>query len=103
MMHVKVGMDGDLPMRVQEPGTYEWWYFDAIDESQELAITIIFFDGMPMSPYWLEALPNADSREYSGYAVSLYRRGKNLPDSCIIPNTMKSFRIKMNCIFEWVV
>jgi carotenoid 1,2-hydratase len=78
MMHVKVGMDGDLPMRIQEPGTYEWWYFDAIDESQELAITIIFFDGMPMSPYWLDALPNADSREYSGYAVSLYRRGKKL-------------------------
>lgn len=78
MMNIKVGSDGDFPMRIQAPGTYEWWYFDAIDEARELAITIILFDGMPMSPYWLEALPHADSRDYSGYAVSLYRKGKKL-------------------------
>ena len=78
MMHVKIGHDGDIPERIQDFGSYEWWYFDAIDESQQLAITIIFFDGMPMSPYWLEALPQADSRNYSGYAVSVYRKGKKL-------------------------
>ncbi len=78
MMNIKVGSDGDFPMRIQAPGTYEWWYFDAIDEARELAITIILFDGMPMSPYWLEALPHADSKEYSGYSVTLYRKGKKL-------------------------
>ncbi|MEY3688470.1 MAG: hypothetical protein RIT37_32 [Bacteroidota bacterium] len=78
MMHVKIGINGDVPERIQECGTYEWWYFDAIDESQQLAITIIFFDGMPMSPYWLDALPKADSRDFSGYAVSIYRKGKKL-------------------------
>ena len=78
MMNVKVGSNGDIPMRIQASGTYEWWYFDAIDEARELAITIILFDGMPMSPYWLESLPNADSGDFSGYAVSLYRKGKKL-------------------------
>lgn len=78
MMNIRVGSDGDLPMRMQAMGTYEWWYFDAIDEEREMAITIILFDGMPMSPYWLEALPHADSRDYSGYAVSLYRKGKKI-------------------------
>jgi carotenoid 1,2-hydratase len=78
MMQVIIDANGDLPMKSSAPGTYEWWYFDAIDEEQELAITIILFDGMPMSPYWLDSLPQAKSEDYSGYAISLYRKGKKI-------------------------
>jgi carotenoid 1,2-hydratase len=78
MMKVQLGMQGDFPMRVDAPGTYEWWYFDAIDESRELALTIILFDGMPMSPYWLEALPKANAEDFRGYAISVYRKGKKI-------------------------
>ena len=78
MMQVQLGMEGDIPKRSQSAGTYEWWYFDAIDELQDLAITIILFDGMPMSPYWLEAMPNANAEDYRGYAISLYRNGKKI-------------------------
>lgn len=78
MMKIQLGMQGDIPMRTKAPGTYEWWYFDAVDELQELAVTIILFDGMPMSPYWLEALPEAKAEEYRGYAISVYRKGKKI-------------------------
>jgi len=78
MMKIQLGMQGDIPMRTKAPGTYEWWYFDAVDEAQELAVTIILFDGMPMSPYWLEALPNANAEEYRGYAnFRLSQKKKN--------------------------
>ncbi len=78
MMKIQLGMQGDIPMRTKTPGTYEWWYFDAVDEAQELAVTIILFDGMPMSPYWLEALPNANAEEYRGYAISVYHKRKKI-------------------------
>ncbi|MFM8839572.1 MAG: hypothetical protein ACKOFB_00520 [bacterium] len=78
MMNIRLGPAGDLPMRPDAPGTYEWWYFDAIDETQEIAITIILFDGMPMSPYWLNALPDARAEDYRGYAISIYRKGKKI-------------------------
>ncbi|MBU3678798.1 MAG: hypothetical protein FGM32_04220 [Candidatus Kapabacteria bacterium] len=53
------------------PGTYEWWYTDALDSSGEWGVVMILFRGMPMSPDYL-ANP---SDLQGGYALSIYHRG----------------------------
>ena len=35
-----------------EPGSYEWWYFDAISDDGRWAIVSIYFLGSPMSTYY---------------------------------------------------
>lgn len=63
-------------------GGYEWWYFDALSTDKEWGIVVIFYDGNPFSPKYIQelnmqgdsidALPN----QFPAVSVSLYRKGK---------------------------
>lgn len=62
------------------PGSYEWWYFDAMSEDG-YSIVIIFYDGNPFSRRYIEAI-NGPAEGVAGsfpaLSISLYRDGKPL-------------------------
>jgi carotenoid 1,2-hydratase len=39
--------------RLDAPGSYEWWYFDAEDEERGISVVFIWFAGFAFSPYYL--------------------------------------------------
>ncbi len=59
------------------PGAYEWWYFDAVSDTREWALTCIWFLGNPFSPYYRLATKgrSADPFEHNGLFFALYRYG----------------------------
>ncbi len=70
---------------MQEPGAYEWWYFDAEDKSSGVSVVLIWFSGFPFSPYYMQhyddwkrkavsALPL--SSDYAGFSFQLYEQGR---------------------------
>lgn len=69
-----------MPADKTEPGSYEWWYFDAADETNEWHLVVIFYDGCPFSPRynkaWADADPEALPWKHPAITISLYRKGK---------------------------
>ncbi|MDZ7715540.1 MAG: hypothetical protein U5J95_04940 [Balneolaceae bacterium] len=62
-----------------QPGAYEWWYFDAIDNSGRYKIVIIFYEGNPFSPSYIKGIdssPAATADEYPATSISIYDRDK---------------------------
>lgn len=66
---------------MQEPGAYEWWYFDAEDRALGLSFVLIWFSGFPFSPdytnhyeSWKQRLITEPplSSNYSGFSFQLY-------------------------------
>lgn len=60
------------------PGAYEWWYFDALSDSGEWAVSCIWFLGNPFSPYYRQSalgLP-ADPYAENAFFFALYRHGR---------------------------
>ncbi|MDX1587034.1 MAG: hypothetical protein R3222_09825 [Balneolaceae bacterium] len=60
------------------PGGYEWWYFDAIDESTGYALVVIFYQGNPFSNRYIRHLGNEKSgpavpAEFPAISISLYK------------------------------
>lgn len=41
--------------RVEAPGGYEWWHFDAEDAARDIRVSVDFFDGCPLHPGYLRA------------------------------------------------
>jgi carotenoid 1,2-hydratase len=70
---------------MQEPGAYEWWYFDAEDKASGVSIVLIWFSGFPFSPYYMQhyddwkrhAAPVPPSpADYAGFSFQLYEQGR---------------------------
>lgn len=70
----------DRPSEKGSAGSYEWWYFDAVSESGEWQIVLIFYQGCPFSPrynkLWASGHPDARAKYFPAISISLYRRGK---------------------------
>ncbi|MBN1928658.1 MAG: carotenoid 1,2-hydratase [Chlorobiaceae bacterium] len=71
--------------RLDAPGSYEWWYFDAEDEAQGISVVFIWFAGFAFSPYYVshyeewKARRRADQPvpvDYAGFSFQLYENGK---------------------------
>ncbi len=60
------------------PGAYEWWYFDALSEDGDWALSCIWFLGNPFSPYYRAAALGQSTHPFEQNAVyfALYRYGK---------------------------
>lgn len=54
---------------------YEWWYFDALSLDKQWGIVVIFYEGNPFSPKYIEQDEGMPS-EFPGISVSVYRKGK---------------------------
>lgn len=62
------------------PGSYEWWYFDAISEDG-YSIVIIFYEGNPFSRRYIHKLErgnDAAAVNFPALSISLYKEGSPL-------------------------
>jgi carotenoid 1,2-hydratase len=67
------------PYAQVRPGGYAWWYFDAVSDDGERALTAIFFLGSVFSPSWAARLRRGEparAEEHLGVNLALYERGK---------------------------
>lgn len=63
------------------PGSYEWWYFDAISASGEYSIVVIFYEGNPFSRRYMDAVRHGEKNVASCYpaiSLSVYKNGDPL-------------------------
>lgn len=83
-MNISTDLQGDIWHDLQEPGSYEWWYFDAEDHEQELSFVCIWFAGFAFSPYYMEHYLNwrnngsvpPKALDYAAFSFQLYEKGK---------------------------
>ena len=62
------------------PGSYEWWYFDAIDQNG-YSVVVIFYEGNPFSKRYIQALSNGRNHfaeSFPAVSISVYKDGKPL-------------------------
>ncbi|MCS6988212.1 MAG: carotenoid 1,2-hydratase [Chloroherpetonaceae bacterium] len=86
-MQILSSLQADVWHNLTEPGSYEWWYFDAVADDERYSIVAIWFSGFPFSPYYLKRLrawkqsgakngasfPNP--LEHAAFSFSLYADG----------------------------
>ncbi len=60
------------------PGAYEWWYFDALSDDGQYALTCIWFLGNPFSPFYRQAASGLAPDPFCHNALffALYRDGR---------------------------
>lgn len=71
--------DRDVSTRKTEPGSYEWWYFDAMSADGTYGFVVIFYQGNPFSRRYIDALQNGSedtAAYYPAVSISLYKEGK---------------------------
>ncbi len=70
-----------------DPGSYEWWYFDAEDPGQGLSAVFIWFDGFPFSPFYMRSYDRWRAGRngtpprpghHAGFSFQLYRHGREV-------------------------
>ena len=80
-MQVIFGPEHFNPHLTGKPGSYEWWYFDFIDNKNEYSAVIIFLTGNPFSPeYNISVNKNASDStskkpnplDFSALSVNIY-------------------------------
>lgn len=101
IMSVLEGVEHDAWREPRGRGAHEWWYFDAIDENSRLALTIIFFRGIPFSGVRQKYADEPPDR-FPAVAFSLYGPERtelyfvNLHDSVGIGSDRMSIAIGRN-------
>lgn len=79
-MNITSSFELDKVRKKPQPGAYEWWYYDAVDETKHWQIVVIFYDGCPFSPFYHKdqiRMPMvALARNHPAISISLYRYGK---------------------------
>ena len=66
----------DEPFDPEKPqGGYEWWYFDAISLDKNWSLVIIFYEGNPFSPEYIQQSDHKPG-DHPAISVSLYHKGK---------------------------
>jgi len=63
-----------------KPGSYEWWYFDAISKDGDLSFVIIFYEGNPFSKKYIQAQQaGSDSAaDFPAISISVYKKSDPL-------------------------
>ena len=86
-MNITTNLDQELWHEMQEPGAYEWWYFDAEDKESGISVVLIWFSGFPFSPSYTNHYEKWNSRpasgaplpsNYSGFSFQLYENGREI-------------------------
>lgn len=79
-MNIISDISKDTQTPKPKPGSYEWWYFDAMTDDG-YSIVVIFYDGNPFSRRYIQALQNKKSPkagEYPAISISVYKDSKPL-------------------------
>ena len=86
-MNITTKLDQEVWHDMQEPGAYEWWYFDAEDIQSGFSFVLIWFSGFPFSPYYTNLYEKWKKRitpnpprpsNYSGFSFQLYENGHEI-------------------------
>lgn len=67
----------DVRSRQRQPGSYEWWYFDAISDDGRYSFVVIFYEGNPFSTrYNARLLDDAQPlpSEHPAVSISIYEQ-----------------------------
>ncbi len=79
-MKITSTFDYDKPVKKENPGSYQWWYFDGADDSGDWHFVVIFYEGCPFSPEynrrWEEKPALALAEKHPGITISIYYKGK---------------------------
>ncbi|MEX1062358.1 MAG: hypothetical protein WEC12_02040 [Balneolaceae bacterium] len=59
-----------------QKGSYEWWYFDGVSADEEVAFTVIFFEGNPFSGRYIKAPGSSGAGCFPAISISVYMKGK---------------------------
>jgi carotenoid 1,2-hydratase len=76
-LRILFGPEHDGPhVSSDEPGAYEWWYFDALSDDGRFALVAIWFLGSPMSPYYKAVVDGKGPlpRDWCGVFFSLHEK-----------------------------
>jgi carotenoid 1,2-hydratase len=83
-MKIYSSIDEDVWHDLQTPGSYEWWYFDAVSEDEKYSFVAIWYSGFPFSPYYLKKYaswkenssePKPNPLEHAALSFSFYENG----------------------------
>ncbi|RNC85401.1 MAG: hypothetical protein ED557_01095 [Balneola sp.] len=57
---------------------YEWWYFDGLSFDKQWSFVIIFYEGNPFSPRYIEALRDEEATpdQFPAISISVYHKDK---------------------------
>jgi len=69
----------DIQSKKPNPGSYEWWYFDAVSVDSVYSIVVIFYDGNPFSKRYIRALDGGGdclASDFPAISISIYREGR---------------------------
>lgn len=77
-MYISTDPLNRVPAQSNSPGSYEWWYFDAIDPVQDLSFVIIFYRSNPFSTRKIKesSRKNGHSKIYPALSISVYKEDK---------------------------
>lgn len=69
----------DVRSHKEGPGSYEWWYFDAVSLDERYSLVVIFYEGNPFSTRYNRALEEKDQKpmpqDYPAISISIYKDG----------------------------
>ncbi|ARM31398.1 carotenoid 1,2-hydratase [Prosthecochloris sp. HL-130-GSB] len=86
-MNISTLLEEDIWHDLKDPGSYEWWYFDAEDETQGISVVCIWFAGFAFSPYYMQHYMDwrhngrsdaPSALEYAGFSFQLYHHGREI-------------------------
>src|SRR6056297_151183 len=75
-MQIFSNPDRDISTQKPEPGSYEWWYFDAISDDNQYSLVVIFYEGNPFSRRYIDAIEQRKNDRASAYpaiSISVYK------------------------------
>lgn len=77
-MNISTKYINDFPKQNKPSGAYEWWYFDAMSVCGNWGVVIIFYQGNPFSPHYIQAMEKKGSLpdEFPALSISVYHHDK---------------------------
>lgn len=77
-MNISTDQKDENPFPNKPSGGYEWWYFDAISDSKEWSVVVIFYQGNPFSPKYISGIneSGASPDNHPAVSISIYNREK---------------------------
>ncbi len=77
-MQILSDSNKDIRTEKIQPGSYEWWYFDAVSGDGMYSFVMIFYEGNPFSRRYKEAMDRGKmnlARFYPAVSLSVYKSG----------------------------
>ncbi|XWN38307.1 MAG: hypothetical protein ROO71_05070 [Balneola sp.] len=77
-MNISTDYKDENPFPNKPSGGYEWWYFDALSNDGNWAFVVIFYQGNPFSPKYIQNIKKKCSGpdDFPAVSISIYNRNK---------------------------